>query len=102
MLFVPERGRSRRRQGAIRARDVRAADLQAEPRNAVDKQSYFSDTFASSDPMKTAASSEHCCERSEQLDRASSASETIKYATGPAEAGPVVPINGYIRSALVS
>jgi hypothetical protein len=31
MLFVPERRRSRRLAGAIRARDVRAADLQEEP-----------------------------------------------------------------------
>jgi hypothetical protein len=29
--FVPERRRSRRLPGAIRARDVRAADLQAKP-----------------------------------------------------------------------
>jgi hypothetical protein len=31
MLFVGERRRSRRRKCAIRARDVRAADLQEEP-----------------------------------------------------------------------
>jgi hypothetical protein len=31
MLFVAERRRSRRPQSAIRARDVRAADLQEEP-----------------------------------------------------------------------
>jgi hypothetical protein len=33
MLFVGERRRSRRVQGAIRARDVRAADLQEESTN---------------------------------------------------------------------
>ncbi len=36
MLFVPERRRSRRRPSAIRARDVRAADLQEEPTNPAD------------------------------------------------------------------
>jgi hypothetical protein len=33
-FFVPERRRSRRLQSAIRARDVRAADLQEKPTNA--------------------------------------------------------------------
>ena len=33
MLFVPERRRSRRLSSAIRARDVRAADLQESRRN---------------------------------------------------------------------
>jgi hypothetical protein len=44
-LFVPERRRSRRLPGAIRARDVRAADLQEEPTKGVSKR---------------AASSTHC------------------------------------------
>jgi hypothetical protein len=35
MLFVVERRRSRRLSSAIRARDVRAADLQAEPTKPV-------------------------------------------------------------------
>jgi hypothetical protein len=36
--FVPERRRSRRPQGAIRARDVRAADLQEEPTKRVEQR----------------------------------------------------------------
>jgi hypothetical protein len=38
MLFVPERRRSRRLQSAIRARDVRAADLQEEPTKPTDRE----------------------------------------------------------------
>jgi hypothetical protein len=38
MLFVPERRRSRRPPGAIRARDVRGADLQEEPMKRVESR----------------------------------------------------------------
>ncbi len=38
MLLVAERRRSRRPQGAIRARDVRAADVQEEPTKCVEKR----------------------------------------------------------------
>jgi hypothetical protein len=54
MLSVAERRRSRRLQGAIRARDVRAADLQEEPTKPIesgaDSQRHFS-----SESTKTAA-----------------------------------------------
>jgi hypothetical protein len=39
MFFVPERRRSRRLPGAIRARYVRAADLQEEPTKCVTEES---------------------------------------------------------------
>src|SRR5688500_10738807 len=58
---------SQRAERANRPRDVRAADLQeelAEQRFSVPP-----------DPTKTAATSEHCSERSEQIDRARAASE---------------------------
>jgi hypothetical protein len=38
MFLVPERRRSRRRPSAIRARDVRAADLQAKPTKRVETE----------------------------------------------------------------
>jgi hypothetical protein len=44
-LFVPERRRSRRLQSAIRARDVRAADLQEEPTKRVKKQLFPGRSF---------------------------------------------------------
>jgi hypothetical protein len=70
-------------QGAIRARDVRAADLQEETTKRGEKGADFSDTIVSSDPTKTAAPGEHRSERSEQLDRASVASGAIKKWTNP-------------------
>jgi len=65
-------------QGAIRARDVRAADLQEEPTKRLKDQSWFFDTVVSSDPTKTAAPGEHRSERSERLDTASLTSEAIR------------------------
>jgi hypothetical protein len=62
----------------IRARDVRAADLQEEPTKRLKDESWFSNAVGSSDPTKTAASGEHRSERSEPLDTASLASEAIK------------------------
>ena len=53
---------------AIRACDVRAADLQEEPTKSVEKWAEFSDTIVSLDPTKTAAPGEHRSERSEPLD----------------------------------
>jgi hypothetical protein len=53
---------------AIRACDVRAADLQKEPTKRVEKRAGFSDTIVSLDPTKTAAPGEHRSERSEPLD----------------------------------
>jgi hypothetical protein len=44
MFFVPERRRSRRRLSAIRARDVRAADLQEKPTKRVRLEMIFRDS----------------------------------------------------------
>jgi hypothetical protein len=66
-----------------RDRDVRAADLQQEPTKHFEKQSWFSDTVVSSDPTKTAASSEHRSERSEPFEpQRASASVAIKRVLG--------------------
>ena len=53
--------------GAIRACDVRAADLQEEPTKRVEKRAGPSDTIVSLDPTKTAARGEHRSERSEPI-----------------------------------
>jgi len=52
--LVAERRRSRRPQSAIRARDVRAADLQEEPTKPFENRA-VSWIVISSDPTKTAA-----------------------------------------------
>jgi len=52
--FLRERRRSRRLQSAIRARDVRAADLQQELTKRVSREP-IRDRMVSSDPTKTAA-----------------------------------------------
>jgi hypothetical protein len=50
MLSVPDRRRSRRLQSAIRARDVRAADLQEEPTKPVEDRAVLVDgRFVGSD-----------------------------------------------------
>jgi hypothetical protein len=76
--FLGERRRSRRLQSAIRARDVRAADLQEKPTKRLEEPSYISATVVSLDSTKTAAPGEHRSERSEPSDRASLANEAIK------------------------
>jgi hypothetical protein len=55
MLFVGERRRSKWRPGAIRARDVRAADLQEKPTKRVKNKAGSPETVVSLDPTKTAA-----------------------------------------------
>ena len=73
---VCEQGRSRRMPRAIRARDVRAADLQEEPtkrrRNRAD-----STTIVSSDPPKTAASRRTSQRAKRAIRQASAASKAI-------------------------
>jgi hypothetical protein len=65
--------------GAIRACDVRAADLQEEPTKRLEEQTLtLLHDGVSSDPTKTAARGEHRCERSEPLGTVSAASEAIR------------------------
>jgi hypothetical protein len=66
MLFVPERRRSRRLSSAIRARDVRAADLQ-------DRADSPTQSFRRI-RRRRRLPGEHRSERSEPLDTASEAS----------------------------
>ena len=75
-LFVPERRRSRRLQSAVRARDVRAADLQEEPRKRVKKQLFPGRSFRRI-RRRRRLPGEHRSERSEPLDTASAASGAI-------------------------
>jgi hypothetical protein len=77
-FIVCEWRRSSRIPSAIRARDVRAADLQEKPTKRLEEPSYISATVVSLDSTKTAAPGEHRSERSEPSDRASLASEAIK------------------------
>jgi hypothetical protein len=70
-FIVCERRRSRRAHRAIRARDVRAADLQEKPTKRLGEPSCISATVVSLGSTKTAAPGEHRSERSEPKDRAS-------------------------------
>jgi hypothetical protein len=56
MLFVPERRRKGRHSSAIRASDVRAADLQEEPTKTGRQQADFPVQSFRRIPTKTAAS----------------------------------------------
>jgi hypothetical protein len=62
---------------AIRARDVRAADLQEEPTKPAESRAH-SPTTRFGGPTKTVATGEHRSERSEPSDTASAASGAIK------------------------
>jgi hypothetical protein len=78
MLFVPERRRSRRRPSAIRARDVRAADLQEEPTKPAERADLPRQSFGRI-RRRRRLPGEHRSERSEPSDTASLASGAIKH-----------------------
>ena len=76
MLLVTERRRSGRYEGAIRARDVRAADLQEEPTKPVEDRAVFVDgRFVGSDedggsPANIAASgASHQTQRAQRAEQ---------------------------------
>jgi hypothetical protein len=74
MLFVPERRRSRRLSSAIRARDVRAADLQEEPTKRIQNRADSPTQAFRRIRRRRRLPGEHRSERSEPLDTASEAS----------------------------
>jgi hypothetical protein len=74
MLFVPERRRSRRLSSAIRARDVRAADLQEEPTKRIQNRANSPTQAFRRIRRRRRLPGGHRSERSEPLDTASEAS----------------------------
>jgi hypothetical protein len=73
MLFVGERRRSKWRPGAIRARDVRAADLQEKPTKRVKNKAGSPETVVSLDPTK--AATQRTSQRAERATKHSEHSE---------------------------
>jgi hypothetical protein len=71
MSFVPDRRRSKRLQSAIRARDVRAADLQEEPTKPVENRAVLRGWSFRRIRRRRRLPGEHLSERSEPLDTAS-------------------------------
>jgi hypothetical protein len=78
MLFVPERRRSRRPPGAIRARDVRAADLQEEPTKRIENRVASPTRSFRRIRRRRRLSGEHRSERSAPLTQRAPASGAIE------------------------
>ena len=79
MLFVAERRRNRRLPSAIRARDVRAADMQEEPTKPVEIRADFSrDRFVGFDEDGGSTANIAASEASHQAQRAQRAEQSTQ------------------------